>query len=196
MIFRIIITTLLLSGCTTVGHKIGEGLRSLGIAKTTGNQNYQKILKEGRLLVFGNIQVYVDGVNVTESNYCVLEFNGSVFSRGVAVFQDKGDFVIDLDKKDNFWGIVRCGVKSEHAPARIRYEFKNIDFKLNGRVGYLGSIKLYLTDEKISDNYKKYENLSPWLEEVDYDPNDLITMKRIEETYKIEGDHFIDIGLK
>lgn len=196
MIFRIIITTLLLSGCTTVGHKIGEALLASGIGKTTNNQNYQEILNKGRFLVFGNIQVYYNGINVTESNYCIVELNGTIFSRGVAVFQDKGDFVIDLDKKDNFWGIVRCGVKSEYAPARIRYEFKNIDFKLNGRVGYLGSIKLYFTDEKISDNYKKYENLSPWLEEVDYDPNDLATMKRIEESYKIKGDHLIDIGLK
>lgn len=196
MVFRIIIVGLLLSGCASFGHKIGEVLLVSGIAKTTGNQNYKKILNEGRFLLFGNIQVYYNRINITESNHCGIGVNGTVFTRGVAIFQDKGDFIIDLDEKDNYWGVIACGMKSDLVPVRINYEFKNIDFKLNGRVGYLGSIKLYLTDEKISDNYKKYENLSPWLEEVDYDPNDLATMKRIEESYKIKGDHLIDIGLK
>lgn len=196
MSFRILIATLLLSGCTSIGSRLRESLIDSGVFKTTSNQNYHKILSEGRFLVFGNIQIYYNGINITESNHCSIGVNGTVFNRGVSVFKDKGDFVIDLNKKDNYWGIVACGMKSDQAPVRINYEFKNIDFRLDGSVGYLGSIELYYTNKKISDNYKKYENLSPWLEKVDYDPKDLATMKRIEETYKIKGDHLINLGLK
>lgn len=184
----VIFTLLFLGSCSSIGEKVSDLYIALGIMKTPTNQDYQEILEEGRYIAFGRLSIYVDNVNVTQINRCGLGVNGHIDRRGVVIHEDdSGHFLLDLNKRQNTWGLVTCGRASKFFSSKILYEFKPIPFVVDKRVTYLGDIKLYFSSTGTKDGYSLYPEKKPWIEKIDYTLSRKVKTE-IEERFHVKAD--------
>jgi len=177
---------LLLSSCSYFSEKTRKSLVWMGVFKSPDNQNINEILDDGRKVIFGQFNVFYDGINLT--SFCSLAFNGMVDRRGGVLYgKHIGDGIIDLKNNKNYLSIIVC-VKNKYTK-NFTYYLKEDLFTLDKSVSYWGVIDIHFSSNKKNDEYradisKNYR--SPWIEKLNYThPADV--KKTMEERYKLRS---------
>src|SRR5690606_21641148 len=164
----LLLMILLLSSCSYFSEKTRKSLVWMGVFKSPDNQNIDKILNDGRKVIFGQFNIFYDGKNLTP--FCSLAFNGMVDRRGGVLYGEHiGDGIIDLKDNKNYLSIIVC-VKNKYTK-NFNYYFKEDFFTVDKSVSYWGVIDVHFSSNQINDEYradisKNYR--SPWIVKLNY----------------------------
>ncbi len=189
---KLLLVLFFLGSCSFMAEKGNEGLIKLGFLKSVDNQDYGKILKEGRKLLFGHFKVTLDEKDVTK--YCLVGLNNSYNRRAVILWGEKvGDAFIDVKDQSNSLYIISCvrpGISK-----KFTYFLKESPFSIRGKVNYFGRINLNFSSIENVDNYRKKtsENYnSPWLKSVSVKYDEVLRIQ-LEERYNVKSDETVSI---
>lgn len=183
---------ILLNSCAFFSEKANQSLIGLGLLKSPDNQNYSKILKEGRQLVFGQLKIILEDGDITR--YCLVGLNDSFNRRAVILWgKHVGDALIDIKDKKNTLYVLSC--VRPGVPERFNYFFKESSFFSEGIVNYFGVIELRFSYKEGVDPYRKdsSENYkAPWLKEVSVKYDESIK-QQLENRYEVKSDAEVSI---
>lgn len=171
----------MVSSCGTMRGSLTEYYLKTGELKSSKNQNFYQILKDGRSIIFGKVEIFLDEVNITKS--CTIGFNDHFDRRNTVLFEDElGDALIDIEKQENFFAGIACGRKLEGVA--FDYYFKKHPFKVSQNVSYFGQYNFYFSSIESKDLYRYGRQREPWLKKVSH-KFDQDIQKDMEKRYQI-----------
>lgn len=134
------------------------------------NQDFKKLESDGALLLVGRIEIYFDGKRITE--LCTLSINDLSERTGI-VFNHRDTFIASQIKTGNN-RIDSIGCNESVDFSAFTYEISNFEFLAEKQINYFGVIKIYFSDKRGWDGYKKYELTKPSIEKIVLEENKVL----------------------
>lgn len=153
-LLSLFISISLFSSCSYFGKKVGDALYATNLVNTSFNQSVEEGLGRGENVIIGRVRIFYENENITER--CGIAF-GSGFSREGVSFRDnlKGDLLFLTKDKESHLSLITCTTKERYK--LFAYYFKEMPFKIQNQISYVGQIDFHFTSKKINDGYKTQE---------------------------------------